>query len=173
MTIVVETERLVIRRFVVDDAAFIVELVNDADWIRYIGDRNIRTVADAVGYLERGPMDSYVVHGHGLWRVELRANATPIGMCGLLWRDWLADPDIGFAFLPAFRGAGYATESARAVLRHAGETLQMPRVAAIVSPENARSITLLKSLGMTRAGQVRPPGSDRDVELFAMNLREQ
>ena len=168
MTIIVETRRLSLRELTTGDASFIWELVNDADWLRHIGDRGVRTTDDAVAYITSGPMASYVANGFGLWCVELRTTSTPIGLCGLLRRDWLDGPDIGFALLPEFRGAGYAFEAARAVLTHAMDALGVERVSAIVSPGNGASLALLARLGMQRQSTVRPPGEERDVLLYAI-----
>src|SRR5215218_10903110 len=116
---VLSTERLVLRRLAAEDAEFILELMNDPDWLRFIGDRGIRTVEDARGYIATGPVDMYARLGFGLYAVELREDRTPIGICGLIRRDWLEDVDLGFAFLPHFRGAGYAHEAAAETLEYA------------------------------------------------------
>jgi [ribosomal protein S5]-alanine N-acetyltransferase len=159
------TRRLSLRHFTLDDADFVVELVNDPDWIRNIGDRNVRTVEDARAYLERGPLALYERHGFGLYLVSLLATGERIGMCGLVKRDGLEHVDIGFAFLPAWRGRGFAEESARAVLAHARE-LGVGKVVAIVSPDNRPSIRLLEKIGMRAAGPLRLPKAEDDVMLY-------
>jgi RimJ/RimL family protein N-acetyltransferase len=98
MKVVCETERIVVRQFELSDAPFIVRLLNDDLFIRYIGDKNIRTQEDAINYLKTGPMASYKKHGFGLNLVCLKETHTPIGMCGLLKRDELESPDLGYAF---------------------------------------------------------------------------
>ena len=115
-------------------------LVNDPDWIRYIGDRGVRTEDDARAYLERGPIAMYARQGFGLWRVARRDDDEPVGMCGLIKRDTLPDVDIGFAFLPAYRGLGYAAEAAAATLALASTRYGLTRVVAIASPDNDRSL---------------------------------
>jgi RimJ/RimL family protein N-acetyltransferase len=167
---VAATERLVLRRLVLDDAAFILELLNEPGWLRFIGDRGVRTLEDARAYLERVPMTLYAKHGFGLYAVELRADATPVGMCGLIRRDVLPDPDIGFALLSRHEGRGYAIEAAQGVVRHAREDVKLPRLAAIVNPENRRSIGLLGKLGMRFERMIRMPNEDRDIELYGMDL---
>lgn len=158
---VVETDRLVLRRLTAGDAAFIRDLVNDPDWLRYIGDRNVRTLADARAYLRDGPIAMYARFGFGLYLVELREGRVPIGVCGLLRRDVLEDVDLGFALLPSFRARGYAFEAAAATLAYARETLALSRVVAIVSPENRPSIRLLEKLGLWFERMIRlPDGSD-------------
>jgi len=163
----IATARLRLDPFTLDDDAFIVALLTDPDWLRYIGDRGVRTTEDARRYLEGGPMASYAAHGFGLYRVARRDTGVPIGICGLLRRATLPDVDIGFAFLPAHRAQGYAFEAASATLSYARDTLHLPRIVAIVSPENAASIRLLLKLGMRQEGMVRL-SDDRDaVCLFA------
>ena len=167
---VITTVRLVLTRLVAGDASFIVRLVNDSDWIRYIGDRGVRTEEDARAYLERGPIAMYARHGFGLWRVARREDGLPVGMCGLIKRDTLPDVDVGFAFLPEHRGLGYAAEAAAATMALASERYGLRRVVAIASPDNARSLRLLEKLGMTSEGMT--PGGDPDdpTLLYARNL---
>jgi len=139
--------RLRLRELTDGDAPFIVALLNDPDFRRYVGDRGVRNEQDALGYLARGPRASYARHGFGLWLVELRSSAQAIGMCGLLRRDTHPDVEIGFAFLPQFRRQGYALEAARATLELATHTLQLSRVVAITAPDNAASGAILEKLG--------------------------
>src|SRR5215218_1537914 len=103
---ILETERLRLRPFTTDDAPFIVELVNEPSFLRYIGDKKVRSLEDARQYLLSGPLASYERNGFGPNCVELKEQGTPIGMSGLLKRDELPDPDIGFAYLPDFRKKG-------------------------------------------------------------------
>lgn len=145
---VLETKRLSLHRFTLDDAPFVLELLGDPDFLRFIGDKGVRTVDDARDYLTEGPLRSYARFGFGLLRVARRDDGVPLGMCGLLRRDALADVDIGFAFLPAHRGQGYALEAASAVLDHGRAVLRIPRIVAIASPDNARSARLLAKLGL-------------------------
>jgi RimJ/RimL family protein N-acetyltransferase len=146
--IVIETGRLILRRLVASDAAFILELVNDPDWLRYIGDKGVRNLDDARSYIENGPMAMYANVGFGLWRVELKDSGQPIGMCGLIKRDSLEDVDIGFAYLPPFRGFGYASEAARATVEHGANVIGLRRIVAITSPDNAASGRLLEKIGL-------------------------
>jgi RimJ/RimL family protein N-acetyltransferase len=167
MTPVLETERLVLRRLTTDDAPFILELLNDPAFLRYIGDKGVRTLADACRYIETGPMASYERHGFGLYRVELRDGGEAIGMCGLLKRDYLPDVDIGFALLPRHRSQGYAFESASAVLAHARDTLGIEHVLAITSPDNVASIGLLEDLGFRFERMARPAENEPEVKVFS------
>ena len=162
----IETARLAIREMTPADAAFILQLVNDADFLRHIGDRGVRTDDDARRYIETDPLASYARDGFGLWLVERRADGAPIGMCGLLKRDTLADVDIGFAYLPAWRGQGYALEAAQAVMEHGRRVLALPRIVAIVSPDNAGSIRLLGKLGLVFERRVDLNGDGRETSLY-------
>lgn len=164
---VLETDRLILRRLELDDAPFIFELVNDPDWLRYIGDKGVRSLDDARGYLVKGPIEMYARHGFGLYRVERRSDGAVLGMCGLIKRDTLEDVDIGFAFLPAYRSQGYAREAAQATLDYARNVLELPRVVAIASPDNAASAKLLERIGLAFERRLKL-GADNEVSLFAI-----
>src|SRR4051812_17360996 len=125
---VLETERLILRRFTVDDAEFVLTLLNEPSFLRYIGDKKVRNLEDARQYILNGPVASNERNGFGLNVVELKEQRTRIGMCGLLKRDELPEPDIGFALLPRFWNKGLAREAATAILNHAHETLKLERV---------------------------------------------
>ena len=167
MTEICETVRLVIRRFALQDAAFIVRLLNDELFIRYIADKQVRSVADAENYLTNGPLASYNTHGFGLNMVLLKASAenpaTPIGMCGLLKRPELSHPDLGFAFLPECCGKGYAREAAAATLSQAIEAYGLQTVLAITKPDNLRSSALLLKLGFAFKDNIALYGADNKL----------
>jgi RimJ/RimL family protein N-acetyltransferase len=151
--IVLETERLIIRPLKSADAPFILMLLNEPSFIRYIGDKKVRNLKDAEQYILNGPVASYERHGLGLCLVEL--GETPIGLCGLLKRDELPHADIGFAFLPEFWGQGFAFEAAEAVLKDARERLKLATVLAITTKNNEASIKLLQRLGLRCEGVVK------------------
>jgi RimJ/RimL family protein N-acetyltransferase len=164
------TARLRLRHFTLDDAAFILELVNDPSWLRYIGDRNVHSLDDARRYLETGPIASYAARGYGFYCVELLEDATRIGMCGLVKRDVMVDVDIGFALLPAHVGRGYVTEAARAVVTQARDVFGLRRLAGVTNPDNRPSIGVLCKLGMLPGGTIRLRPEDSPILLFAMDL---
>jgi [ribosomal protein S5]-alanine N-acetyltransferase len=143
----IETERLLLHEFTADDAPFVLRLVNEPAFLRYIGDRGVRNLEDARRYIADGPVAGYERHGHGLMRVVRKADGAGIGMCGVLKRDALPDPDIGFTFFPAYWSQGYALESARAVMAHARQTLKLGRILAITTKDNEPSIRLLGKVG--------------------------
>lgn len=164
---IVETERLMLRKFTRDDAKFIVALVNTSGWLQFIGDRNIKTEAQAIAYLESGPLTSYALHGFGLSMVELKHDNIPIGMCGLLKREQLDHPDIGFAFLPEYTGKGYALEMVKATLAFATEQLTIHPVLAIVMPTNTKSTQLLEKVGMKFIKAFKSSQNAEELMLFS------
>jgi RimJ/RimL family protein N-acetyltransferase len=149
MNVILETERIRLREFNLTDTDFIINLLNSPGWLQYIGDRNVRTKEDAIQYLQNGPIKSYKQNGFGLSMVELKNGQQPVGMCGLLKRDTLEHPDIGFAFLPEQHGQGYAFEIAKATISFAREKLNIEKLLAITLPSNLSSIKLLKKLGFS------------------------
>ncbi|MFT7689104.1 MAG: ribosomal-protein-alanine N-acetyltransferase [Candidatus Azotimanducaceae bacterium] len=163
--IVAESERLILRKLKVSDSAFILEIYNTDGFLRFIGDRNIRSLEDAQTFLVESPLKMYCEHGISLYRVELKSNGEPVGLCGLINRDSSVDIDIGYAFLPAFCGKGYAIEAARVTLDFARNTLKVNRVVAITQTDNKTSIALLLKLGMTREGDYTDPASKEDVKI--------
>ena len=164
------TPRLLLRELTADDAPFILTLLNDPAWLRFIGDRGVRTVDAAVAYIDKGPRASYARNGFGLNLVTLADSGTPIGICGLIKRDSLPEPDLGFAFLPAYRSQGYAFEAATAVRDFARNHVRLPSVLAIVDPANRPSIRLLEKLGFAFERMMTVPGDDHEVKLFAARL---
>jgi [ribosomal protein S5]-alanine N-acetyltransferase len=164
-----ETDRLVLRPLTFDDAPFILELLNDPDWLRYIGDKGVRTLEDARRYIETGPIESYATNGFGMLLVELRSDRTPAGLCGLVRRDVLPGPDLGYAFLPAYRRSGYAREAVKAVLRFAREAAGLDHILAITSPGNERSIGVLEHFGFRFERMLRLSEAD-EVRVYARTL---
>jgi RimJ/RimL family protein N-acetyltransferase len=167
---VVETERLILRQLSVADAAFMLRLLNEPSFLRYIGDRGVRTLDNARDYILKGPVSSYQRLGFGLYLVELKSDGVAIGICGLVKRESLPDVDVGFAFLPEYWSKGYAVESAAAVLNYARDVAGLKRVVAITSRENAGSISLLKKIGFEFERLITLPGNAEEINLFATAL---
>jgi len=165
---VIETERLSLRRATTQDAAFILELVNDAAFIQNIGDRGVRSIADAEQYIQKRMMESYERLSYGMYVVELKGTGTPIGICGLVKRDTLPDTDIGFAFLPAYWAQGYAIESAKAVLAHAKNDIGLKRILGITNPANEASIRVLEKLGLKFERMIKFTEDGPESKLFSI-----
>jgi RimJ/RimL family protein N-acetyltransferase len=162
---VIRTSRLDLRELNFGDAEFILELLNEPGFIRFIGDKGVRTLGDARDYIHQGPMDSYARNGFGLYAVCL-TDGTAIGICGLVKREGLNDPDVGFAFLSRYWSSGYAAESAAAVLVYARDTLHIKRVVAITSPDNWASIAVLEKIGLSFERMIRLVDLSPELKLF-------
>jgi len=170
---IAETRRLLIRRLTPDDAEFILQLLNEPSFLQYIGDKGVRTLDDARNYILSGPVASYLEHGFGLFLVLLKENEIPIGMCGLLKRVELSDPDIGFAFLPAYWSKGYAFEASTAVMDYGRNEIGINRIVAITSPDNDASGKLLEKLGLKYDKLIRLTVDRPEVKLFTTHMENQ
>jgi RimJ/RimL family protein N-acetyltransferase len=160
------TPRLRLRLPRSEDAAFLMRLMNDPDCLRFIGDRGIRTEQDAARYVEK-QLTSFGMHGCGLFVVEAREDGVTTGICGLVRRPTLDSPDLGFAFLPEYRGRGYAVEAGACALEDARTRLKAQKILAITDPENHASIRVLERLGMVAAGIVNDADGAGALRLFA------
>jgi RimJ/RimL family protein N-acetyltransferase len=167
---ILETERLLLRQFTTADAEFIFEQLNEPSFIQNIGDRGVRTLADANSYLVNGPIASYAKNGFGLYLVVLKETHEPIGMCGLIKRDGLDDVDIGYSFLPKFWSKGYAVEAALATKEYARDVIGLKRLVAITDPANEGSIRVLEKIGLRFEKMVRLSANDIELKLFGTEL---
>jgi RimJ/RimL family protein N-acetyltransferase len=167
MKYIIETERLGLREFEYTDSYFIIELLNSAGWLKYIGDRNVKTEEQAINYLQNGPIKSYSENGFGLSMVERKEDKNPIGMCGIIFRDELENPDIGFAFLPEFMGYGYAFEIANATMLYAINILKIHKISAITVAENSKSIKLIEKIGLKYIKKFCFPDKGEELLLFS------
>ena len=165
-----ETERLSLNYLTEDDAEFILRLLNEPSFLRYIGDKKVRSLDDARAYILGGPVQSYRDNGFGLYRVDRKQDDLPLGICGLIKREGLPDPDVGFAFLPEYWNQGYALEAAAAVMTFARDTLGMKRILAITSPDNEASEKLLKKIGLRFDRFTRLSDDADEVKLFTATI---
>jgi len=165
----IESERLLLRPLTLEDGEFILQLLNTDGFIKYIGDRNVKTIGQANDYLLNGPLKSYETNGFGLSLVELKTGRTPIGMSGLLKRDYLEHPDIGFAFLPDHTGKGYAYEIVKEIIHYGLHRLQMEKILAIVLPENSSSIKLLEKVGFRYEENFISPDTNEELCLYSIH----
>ena len=167
---ILETEHLIIRELRTNnDAEFVYELLNTPKFIKYIGDRGVRSTADAAGFIENRYRVSYQNNGFGLYVVERKRDSTAVGLCGFVKRDTLPGPDIGFAFLPEFEGLGYGFESADAMMAYGRDTLGFTRVLAITSLDNEASARLLIKLGFTENGLTDADDGEK-LRLFVSDI---
>lgn len=164
--IVLTTRRLELAQLSERDAEFVLGMLNEPSFLRFIGDRGVRSLEDARRYVRDGPINGYERHGHGLLRVSRKADGAPIGMCGVLKRDTLPDPDLGFSFLPDYWSQGYAFEAASACMRHAREVLGLGRILAVTTHDNGPSIRLLGKLGFRFECMTRMGDDPTELKLF-------
>src|SRR5262245_17141185 len=163
---ILETERLAIRHLTLDDAGFILELLNEPGFIRNIADRGVRTIEDAQSYIQDGPVASYAKNGFGLFAIELKETGVPIGMCGLIRRDVLPDVDIGYALLERYWNRGYAYEAAAAVLDYGYKVIGLKRIVAITALDNEASARVLEKLGLQFESIISLPSLGGESKLF-------
>jgi len=165
---VLHTERLTLAKLSFDDADFIFDLLNEPTFKRFIGDKGIRTTDDALQYLRDVPLRQYELHGFGLYRVDFGDQNIAAGICGLVSREEFPDPDLGFAFLNAYWGQGYAYESSLAVLAESRDKFSLRRIIAMADEENVASIHLLDKLGFRFERMVTMPGETDSIRQYAL-----
>jgi ribosomal-protein-alanine N-acetyltransferase len=163
--VILETQRLALHELTDDDAPFILELLMSRGFKENIGDRGVRDLDGARGYIER-VRTGYAANGFGLWRADLKTTGAAAGLAGLVRREGLDHPDVGYAFLEPFWGQGLASEAAAACLAHGRDALGLKTIVAITTPGNTGSIAVLKKIGMQDAGMIRVPGHDADSCYF-------
>ena len=164
--VVLETERLSLREVELTDARFMLELLNSPGFLENIGDRGVRNEDQARAYIEERVLGSYRDHGFGMWLAVQKADGAPVGLAGLVRREGLETPDVGYAFIQKVWGRGYAQEAAAAVLAHAQGPMGIPKLAAITTPENFASMAVLRKIGFTYQGMIQLPGIDRESTYF-------
>jgi RimJ/RimL family protein N-acetyltransferase len=167
---VLETERLSLREATLDDDAFVLALLHEPGWLRYVGDRGVHDLPAARRYISERLLDHYAEHGFGIWVVERKDTPGAIGLCGLVRREHLPNVDIGFAFAEAHWGHGYAREAALATLAHARDHLGLTRLIAITDPENSASQRVLDALGMRLEGDAPDDGEGKPTLLYARDF---
>lgn len=162
----ISSNRLHLSEFSLKDASFFFELVNDPDWIKYIGDRNIKTISDSEDYLKNKIIPSYKQFGFGFYVVRLKESNLPIGMCGLIKRDWMSYVEIGYAFLNKHRSKGYAIEASIATKKYAKEEIGISKIAALTDVDNEKSGNLLNRLGLEFERLISYPGEQKKCKLY-------
>jgi [ribosomal protein S5]-alanine N-acetyltransferase len=172
MAFTLETPRLLLRQLTSADAPYMLRQLNEPSFIENIADRGVRDLDQAAAYLENGPIASYRAYGFGFWAVVEKASGAVIGMCGLVKRDILPDPDLGYAFLPEYFGQGLAFEATRACVTAAKRDFALPRLLAIVNPGNQPSRRLLDKLGFDFIGMRAVYAGEPDLCLYRLELEE-
>ncbi len=163
---VLETERLTLSRLTIADAPFVLELMNESAFIEYVADRGLRTEADAARYLSEKILPTYELFGFGFYRVTLKESEMAIGICGLVKRDTLDHPDIGFSILQRFCRKGYAYEAALAVMDYGRTVLGLAHICGVTARNNRTSIRLLQKLGLEFKETIHLPGYGAESLLF-------
>lgn len=165
-----ETERLSVTPVELDDAQHILDLNLDPDWKQYIGDRGVYDLPSAKQYIINGPHRMYRDQGFGVLAIREKATNVFVGTCGLLQRERLSHPDIGFAFLPIGRGKGFALEAAQALMDDVKHKGQWKYINALVSPDNKASIKLLEKLGFQYHHALPDFDEDKDTHLYRLTF---
>jgi [ribosomal protein S5]-alanine N-acetyltransferase len=166
----IDTNRLVIRNITEQDFHFIFRLLNEPSWIKYIGDKGIKTEDDAKNYIRTGPLQMYKDFGFGLFLVTLKENSVPIGLCGLIKRPSLENIDLGYAFLPEYTGKGYAFEATKAVIQYGKEQLSINKIVAITTIDNLNSEKVLLKLGFSFDSLIKENNASEELKFFTKVL---
>lgn len=164
---IIETERLIVGEANIEDFEFFRKLLNSPNWIEFIGDRGVKTDKQAVNYINSSLINSYKENGYGLYKMCLKESSIPIGICGFVKRDYLDNPDIGFAILPEYEGKGYTTEACKATLTYGKSELKLQPILGITTQKNSKSRHLLNKIGLQEVGKIKPTGSKEELLLFS------
>jgi RimJ/RimL family protein N-acetyltransferase len=164
---IVETKRLLLRKINVEDAAFVLRLVNEPSFLSNIGDKGLKNLPDAEQFILEGYWTNQEHPGYGMFLVALKDGGEPIGGCGLLYRKVLDVIDIGFAFLPEYWNRGFAYEAAEAIMKYGYSTLGVKKIVGLTSEDNFGSINLLKKLGMDFKKIVKMSDDDPGTVLYS------
>ena len=169
--VIAETNRLIISKISIDDASFLLELMNTPGWLKYNGDRNVKTLEQAKSHVKNNQLKCYETFGFGYYKLQLKdENLKTIGTSGLLKRDNLEHTDIGFSLLPEYHRKGYGFEAASEIMKLAKNTFNIKTLCAITLPINQPSINLLEKLGLSYQKTIKPFEDDKELLLFAKNL---
>ena len=168
----IATDRLRLRMMTMDDADFILTLLNTEGWLRYIGDRKVHTLEQAQDYLTHRVLLDYAKFGFGFYVIERLNDQKQIGTCGLTKREGLDLVDLGFALLTPYEGQGYAFEAASAMLDFGFLSCKLGQIGAITTTDNHRSLSLLNKLGMKFIKLTTLSGEDDELMLYSIEASE-
>ena len=164
---IVETKRLSVREITIEDAQFVLRLVNEPSFVSNIGDKGVRNLNDAERFIQDGYWTNQERPGHGMFLVALKDGGDPIGGCGLLYRKALDVTDIGFAFLPEYWNRGFAYEAAEAIMEYGHSSLGVKKIVGLTSADNLGSIKLLQKLGLDFDKTVKMSDDDPGTVLYS------
>ncbi|MBL0260578.1 MAG: GNAT family N-acetyltransferase [Saprospiraceae bacterium] len=165
-----ETERLFIRPTTEEDAAFLLELMNSPKWLKFIGDRKVHSIRDALQYIRAKMLPQLRHLGFSNYTILLKSNQQKIGTCGLFDREGLEGIDIGFALLPDFEKQGYAFEAASIMRDSAFELFGVRFLSAITTDDNHSSQKLITALGLVFDRHISIPNDEAELRLYTMNI---
>ena len=168
---IIITERLFLQKISLKDDAFILALVNSPNWLEFIGDRGIKTLEHARTYIQQHLIYSYKINGYGLYKISLKQNKTPIGICGFLKRNYLKHEDLGFAILPMYEGKGYTYEASKKMLFYGQTQLKLNVILAITSKENIKSKKLLLKLGFIEKQKIKPNKDEKELLMYTIQTK--
>lgn len=163
---ILETERLILRKLTLADAPFIFELVNSPNWLEYIGEKNVKTIEDAEKYIQVKMLDHYKKYGFGFYLAVTKNTKETLGLTGFIKRDSLENAEVGYAFLPKGEGKGFAIESTKAIMDYGKKQLNISKVVAITHPENKKSQKLLVKLGLRFISLIKLPEFETECNYF-------
>nr|WP_277601501.1 GNAT family N-acetyltransferase [Thalassotalea sp. G2M2-11] len=149
-----------------NDAQMILALLNEPAFLTNIGDKGVRNLSNAINYIDSGPLAMQSTLGYSLYCCVRKDNDQAIGLSGLIKRDGIMHPELGFAFLTQYCKQGFGYESSVAVLKHAHEQLGITHLQAICHPNNKASIGLLTKLGFSYQQNISLPTQQESVKLF-------
>jgi [ribosomal protein S5]-alanine N-acetyltransferase len=138
-----KSDRLELKKLRISDAEFILTLLNTASWIKFIGERDVKSKEDAIAYIKKinsNPLTTY-------WVIKIKDGLKSIGLITLIQRAYLFHKDLGFALLPAYNGQNYAFESSQLLLQNLKSNSDDTIIQAVTLSNNDLSIKLLNRLG--------------------------
>lgn len=167
----IDSGRLWLRPFTLDDAPAFLELVSQPEVIRYVGSPPLRTLDEARAALQAAPLQDYATHGYGRLACVDKASGAVIGFCGVKYIAELDDNELGYRLLPQYWGQGLATEAGRAVMADARERLGLRRLIGLVHPDNLASVQVLSRLGFARERRTRMAlFGEQDIDVYSRAL---
>ena len=164
MKIIAKNERIHLRQITKADAPFIFNLLNQKGWLKYIGDRKIKSLKDAQAFIKLGPRRSYKSHGFGHYLVVNNSDNAPVGVCGFMKRAYMTAPDLGFAISEEFYQKGYGFSAASLAMSLTTSNAHTNILYAMAQRNNIGSCALLEKLGF-----VLTTPSKEEIESEALN----